>query len=286
MKSSVPLKVAGVVVLYNSQLTVLNNIKSYIGQIEKLFVIDNSEFTNRDLNDSLNSFPTITYISNGRNEGIAKALNIAANRAINEGYDYLLTMDDDTSIPSNMVSVMLSFVEKNPEDSIGIIAPQSVLELVNDSYTSVFFCITSGNLLNLQAYAKCGPFLDELFIDWVDHEFCLRVIKNGFSIIQLNQMYIQHSLGTKKNTTIAGYTVNWVSHSPIRVYYKIRNTLYVLKNHAHNIPLKYHIVFAKDFFKEIIKNIFLEDQRFRRAILILKAVRDFYNNKMGSYFEV
>ncbi len=193
------LRIAGVVVIYNSDESIINNIASYIHQIEKLFIVDNSELPNYTLVNLLKKIPSVIYISNAKNEGIAKALNQGANAAIEQGFDYLLTMDDDTSVPDNMVNEMVSFVERHKGIPIGILAPQSVPELVNDNYKSVFITITSGNLVNLKAFLDCGPFLDELFIDWVDHEYCMRLKRKGYEIIELSYLHIQHRLGNQKN---------------------------------------------------------------------------------------
>jgi rhamnosyltransferase len=42
-------KIAAVVILYNPELSILENIKSYIDQVEKLYVVDNSEASNESL---------------------------------------------------------------------------------------------------------------------------------------------------------------------------------------------------------------------------------------------
>ena len=53
--------------------------------------------------------------------------------------------------------------------------------------------MTSGSFLNLKVYKEAGPFVDKLFIDYVDFEYCLRLKKKGFKIYKLNNTYMQHN---------------------------------------------------------------------------------------------
>jgi rhamnosyltransferase len=273
--------VAGVVVLYNSENAVINNILSYLDQIERLFVIDNSDLPNLELVKIFKGYPKITYISYGRNVGIAEALNKGAEEAIKQGFKFLLTMDDDTSVPANMVGEMISFIESQKGSKIGIVAPQSVSRLVSNTVNIAFIVITSGNLLNLKAYEHCGPFMDELFIDWVDHEYCMRLKKNGYSIFELNCIFINHRLGKRKAKHLFGVNIEWTSHSPIRLYYKTRNTLHVMSKYAFIIPLKFHLIFLYELIKDLIKNTLLEKNRRERIRYIVKAISDYINNNMG-----
>ena len=77
------MKICGVVVLYNPDDDINNKIKSYINIIDKLFVVDNS---NQDNSNILKKNKKIEYIWNKGNVGIAKALNIAAEKAYSEKY--------------------------------------------------------------------------------------------------------------------------------------------------------------------------------------------------------
>ncbi|ARK09908.1 glycosyltransferase [Fibrella sp. ES10-3-2-2] len=273
-------KVAGTVILYNSKIDVLTHIKTYIDQINLLIVIDNSEIENFSLTSKLKDTDKVLYIFLGGNKGIATALNKAAELALLRGYDYLLTMDDDTSAPSTLISEMLHFLN-NSNLQIGIIAGQSVARPWPEPYRSVYITITSGNLLNLSVYEKLGPFLDTLFIDWVDHEYCMRLQKNGYAIIELNHQLLHHTIGERKKKNILGFEVSWSSHSPIRTYYRYRNTLYVSKMYFGEIPYKYWLIFTYELTKDTIKNLALEENRRERAKLIWLAIVHFMNKKMG-----
>ena len=46
-------RIAALVILYNPDKNILDNINSYINQVEKVFVVDNSEFSNKGLLNKL-----------------------------------------------------------------------------------------------------------------------------------------------------------------------------------------------------------------------------------------
>lgn len=47
----------------------------------------------------------------------------------------------------------------------------------------------------MEAYKKIKGFNNELFIDTVDTDFCYRLLLNGYRIIQLKNIYLDHQLG-------------------------------------------------------------------------------------------
>ena len=106
--------ICGVTVLYNPTEEIFENINSYLKELDKLYIVDNSEEKNEKLKNKFIEFSSkIKYIKLNGNEGIAKALNIAKNKAIKEDYDWLLTMDQDSKFENEDFSKMLDLVKKN-----------------------------------------------------------------------------------------------------------------------------------------------------------------------------
>ena len=90
------LNICGVVVLYNPDNSILDNIQSYISCIDKLYVIDNSDDINCEIAEAIQNIHKCIYISNNGNHGIAQALNVGVNKAIANRSDWVLTMDQDS----------------------------------------------------------------------------------------------------------------------------------------------------------------------------------------------
>lgn len=272
--------VAGVVVLYHPDEKVWQNINSYRSQIAKLYAIDNSEDYNNSLVKLLQSTPGIEYISSNGNLGIAQALNTGALRAIEEGYHWLLTMDQDTSIPDNMVSLFQDFAMKNNQNSIGIISPNHSKERTKSSgFIEVPYTMTSGNLLNLKAYKIVGGFRDDLFIDHVDHEYCLRLNKHGYKVYQNNETIIDHSLGTPILKRLLFWKISTTYHSPARLYYIIRNGLFVRKLYPKSRPFK--TLVSNLIFREFVKSLLFYNEPMASLKAMWMGYKDYCHRVTG-----
>ena len=276
-------KIAGVVTLYNSTFDSLVNIDTYRLQVNKLFVVDNSDTTISPLVGKLKYLPNVTYLPNGGNLGVAVALNRAAKQAMSEGYSYLLTMDDDSHTPPDLITTMLTFLNTySKKDSVGIVSAAHEQSTSNTLPKSVLTTMTSGNLLNLSIYKQMGPFRNDFFIDHVDHEYCLRLVKAGYQVIELPGLLLGHKLGERKKTGWFGRT--YVSHAPVRSYYYIRNGIIVLKIYKNCFPT-FHSRLRLLLVKEVLKVLLFEKQKVRRLRFIWQGFIDALCGHLGKLNE-
>lgn len=271
------MKLSGIVIWYNPQENDILNINSYIGYVDKLYVVDNSSKNNTDFVKKIKDTYKVEYIPNMKNLGIAKALNIGCEKAINEKYKWILTMDQDSKfLPEIINKYMELFLRKN-SDEIGIIAPRYSINgaVIPKNKYSV---ITSGSILNLNVYNQIGGFLEKLFIDEVDHEICFRILKNNYKILQFDEIILEHKLGNTEIKKIFNKTFSVNNHSALRRYYIVRNKLYVKKLHPEFTKEYY-----KDILKLIVKIILFEKNKFQNIKYILHGIRDYKKNIMGKY---
>ena len=114
-------KIAAVVILYNPIEEVLPNILACTEQTELVYVFDNSEKINQELIKKIVNIERVEYHNNNGNKGVAYALNKGARLAIENQFDFLLTMDQDSHITSGLIEKMI----KNCSgiDKLGIISP-------------------------------------------------------------------------------------------------------------------------------------------------------------------
>lgn len=277
------LKVAGMVTLYNSERDVLQRIGTYIGQVGKLYAVDNSDQHDTALIESIvNLSPTVEYISNGGNKGIAYALNTAAKAAIRDQFTYLLMMDDDSQTPANLVSTLYRIATESQTDTVGIVSAQSDPGVQRDDEQEVLTTITSGSLLNLRAYQAAGPFLDDLFIDWVDHEYCFRLAKHGYRILIANRIKLTYRLGVFKKKRLLGFVpVRWRSHSPTRLYYKFRNSLYVMNRYRDQLKLSFVLPVYYELIRDVAKIALLEEHKSVYLVSVRRGLMDSYRKQIG-----
>jgi len=278
-------KIAATVTLYNPNNNVIDNIESYLFQVEKIYAIDNSDLVNQFVVDKLKQKINIKYIRNNSNLGIATALNIGARNAIYDGFDYLLTMDQDSSAPEKMIynlqTLMVSI--KNA----GIIAAEhfdpSIHTNNNDVLNEeVLFTMSSGNLISLSAFKIVGDFLDNLFIDHVDHEFCLRLNKFGYKVIKTNTALVFHKLGNIAEKKFLNRTYYPINHSPLRLYYRFRNRFYVNKIYKDEFP-QYVKIDNKNAIRELLTILIFEKNRIRKVRMILFGYIHYKKNILGKF---
>ncbi|WP_169921757.1 glycosyltransferase family 2 protein [Spirosoma rigui] len=283
IRKSYKFSIAGMVTLYNSERDILDNISTYHAQVDKLYLVDNSEVIDEILVNALRErFNKVVYIHNKGNRGIAYALNVAASRAVNDGFDYLLLMDDDSKATPDMINTMTDYIVANPKLQVGIIAAQSDPNLFSNQAEVTWYTITSGSLLSINAFKQCGPFLEELFIDAVDHEYCFRLIEAGYKIVNLNYLHLSHSIGELKYLSIFKKNVyKWASHTPVRNYYMLRNFLYVIKKYNKLIPFRTKALLFYGLTKVCLINSMLEKDTLLRIRYMTKAISDFRHHKLG-----
>lgn len=283
MDQTINKDIAGVVVLYNPDLSMLGNIYSYIDQVSVLYVIDNSEIRNQEIVNKLSKRSDVLYLPQNENIGIAKAYNIAGWRALKEGYKYLLTMDQDSRAPDKMVQELLKKYDDNPD--AGIVTPFHYNEVIVSLHDENLieekpYVMSSGNLINLRAFEELHGFNEDLFIDYVDIEYCLRLRLIHFKIIQANSILLIHNEGDIVRRRFLTDIIYVYNHQPIRWYYKIRNYLYLRKKLIPDYPIYFHEELIRNF-KNIIKILLYEKQKYNKYKFIVRGLIDYIRGRKG-----
>lgn len=223
------MKLAGTVILFDPPENVFSNIATYINDLDILYIFDNSSIYRNCIPEKYSE--KAIYIHTGENEGIPKCLNKALNLTKDAGIDYLLTMDQDSSFNEGDISQYLNLLsrEAHPEtiSMYGIrYYPLKKSEKEVPLYNDLL--ITSGSIIYVDTAIKIGGFDENLFIDGVDTEFCLKSFEKGFQTVFYNQICLKHLLGeeTKVLTPLLQNKVRKF-HNPTRLYYIVRNHLYL-----------------------------------------------------------
>ena len=232
-----------------------------------------------------------SIILNKENLGIATALNIGVRKALENGYEWILTMDQDSKASPDMVKKMFNVynsINREERKDILSIFPnfvderiQSIEENSNmNSYEYVDADITSGNLLRKEVFEKVGFFDDSLFIDLVDTDFCMRLNEKGIKMIKIRDAVLYHSLGESK--TIKGIlgSFNTSNHSALRRYYMTRNRFYICEKYKglNSFTLNRD---KKLFKKEFVKIILGEKDKVNKIKMVLRGYKDYKKGIKG-----
>jgi rhamnosyltransferase len=282
------MKIAAVVILYYPPQDVLSNIKSYYNQVDKIYVFDNTD-KETYIKEALIQLPKVEFYHDYKNEGISKRLNSAAKLAIENNYNWLLTMDQDTCFSNEAIESYFKCFNDYPHKEL---VSMFGTEYTNKKSLVLPKCqpeeaenlITSGMLLNLNLFTKIGLFDEKLFIDSVDHDYCIRAKLLGFLTIKFANIRIQHNLGEEvfRSSIKSLFLIRKkkVIHSPLRCYYMYRNMLYLEKKFkGTDVYLSYNL--RKIVTGNLKASIFYGGKMAKVLKYLFLAKKDFKNDRMG-----
>jgi rhamnosyltransferase len=289
--------ICAVVVSYNPDVSIIDNVIALLPQVSTIVIVDNgSSETSIEYLDHLKSEPCVHLILNKDNLGIAVALNLGVKYAIKAGYSWIATFDQDSKVLPNYISLMISAYNScNYKSEVAIISPtyfiaskeKIVPSTINNDEEHLLFsniktAMTSGNIIKSSTFNEIGFFDEGFFIDYVDHEFCLRVRKHGKFIIECNNAILDHNLGSPILYNIFGFKIVTNSHTALRKYYRYRNRIMVYKKYfLFDFP--WILNDLKNFFSEPFKIILLEEDKFNKFCSILRGIWHGIKNVSGKY---
>lgn len=265
------------IVLFNPDIKRLKeNIDAVIIQCTHLYLVDNGSGNVDEVKGLLNQYnqSKISILWNRENQGIAKALNQLTSAAQKEGFDWILTLDQDSVVPSNIVGEFEKYINNS---SVGILCPiicdrnKDEEIKINEDCTEIDECITSGSLLNIKAWSEIGGFDERMFIDGVDFDICYRLRQRGYKIYCIHSVVLLHELGHIEYHRFLFWKVLVKNHSVFRKYYIARNIIYVAKKR------KSVLLAIKGILQEVkLLGIVLlyETDKKSKSISIIKGIRD------------
>lgn len=223
-------KIYSGIVLYNSELPrLLLSLDSISRQVDRVILVDNGSSNIEEICNAVTSFENVFVVKNHENLGIATALNQICSIAFRDNAEWVLTLDQDTVCPNDIIEQLCRFGNR---EEIGIVCPSVDYEGLNIQMrpsdgptTCVYACMTSGSLTNVHAWKKVGGFRDDYFIDFVDNEFCMKLGQAGYKIIRINECVMHHQLGEVRERGVLCFKKKVSVHSPWRFYYMTRNNL-------------------------------------------------------------
>lgn len=199
----------GIIVIYNQIVDKVETYSKFKDQL-KLVVVDNS--SDRQIVD-LNQQKVIDdghiFLGMNGNKGLSKAYNAAITYLKHRDRDfyYVLIMDDDTGFESDFIAKANQEIKEHPASiylpivkSNGMII--SPCKIVNNKISRIdsnskdirpeqITGINSGMIVSIHVY-EAVSYNENLFLDYIDHDFIKQAKKRSFSIRILNQTIYQN----------------------------------------------------------------------------------------------
>jgi rhamnosyltransferase len=286
--------ICGVVISYNPSAAILTNIEALRGQVEHVLVVDNTPKTHSmSILTDLENLNCCTVIRNGKNLGMAAALNIGIRYAMAEDFEWVILFDQDSRICENFITGMMSGCAcTSGHGKAGVLFPRC-----KDSRLGVFLptdraangdvrdCMTSGSMVHAGTFRALGMMDEELFIDYVDLDFCLRLRAAGLKLVECPEAVLMHSLGRMTQHRLLGKTFSTTNHSAKRRYYITRNRLVVMRRYFR-FDRQWAFGDFRSMVKESIKILFCEKDKLAKAGYMLRGIFDAAFNRLGPRVEL
>lgn len=228
------------IVLFNPDIVRLKeNLNSISKNVSRIYIVDNGSDNQAEIRGLLDGYENVQFHVNKKNEGIAKALNQLCENAQADGFQHLITLDQDSVCPENMVSEYQKYIS---DSSIGLVCPlirdRNVVfenqEFIEEA-TEVDHCITSASMLSLKVWEEVNGFDESMYIDGVDFDFGDRVRKRGKKIVRLNKVVLLHEIGHIQVRRFLFWKTRVKNHSAFRKYYIARNTVYLARKRKSKV---------------------------------------------------
>jgi len=267
----------------------VERVRSQVGKV--VIVDDRGNDYNLDiLQNWFGDLADVTLHHNSENVGIASSLNRGAAIARSYGYDWILTLDDDSTVNPKMVEQLLFYLRKTDEGSpVGLIGMSWTQPGVREQVTNVnpdcpwmdkCYIITSGSLFSLATFDEIGPFRDEFVIGFVDYDYCLRARAKGYRVIKVNEIGFEHVLGQPTAYRRFGRTMLARNCSAERLYYLHRNSTILLREYFWRDPKCVCIVMLHQF-RMFFKVAFFEQAKMCKMRSMWRGMLDGLHNRLG-----
>jgi rhamnosyltransferase len=295
--------ICAVVITHNPDEKFLILLHELERQVNQIIVVDNHSSKNglafiQKARQSVN----FTLIKNAENKGVAAALNQGFAKAQELAFEWVITFDQDSEPNADMVEKLWRLLQDRSESSkIAIVAPKIIdadlersslflrkkthllyerVECDQSHLEDVTTVITTGAMVRIAAYEVLGGFREELFIDYVDTDFCLRLLLHGYCIWVACDAHLNHTFGRRRKIQMGPLTFYPTFHPHERWYTISRNRIQMIKSYGFQFPhwLFYEMV-ASSY---IIFRMFLtEDKKLSKMSALIKGSWDGLRGRLG-----
>lgn len=223
-------RVAGIVLSYNGRdvtlLTLGSLLESRYPALD-LVLVDNGS-TDGTSEAVAEAFPQVKILRIGSNRGPVPGMNLGLRWALDQGYDYLLLLNNDIEVDPGMIGELVAVIESDPK--IGCVGPKAYYyedrsrlwstggivrfkESVNrergmgvvdsgqyDRDEGVDYLTGCALLMRREALAATGYFDPIFSLSVEDADWCVRMRRMGFRAVYVHRAVLWHMVSATTGT--------------------------------------------------------------------------------------
>ncbi len=291
--------IVAVIVTYNPQIDVLDaEYQSVIKQVDKIVYVDNCSINRDSITKWAKEIMCSSFIWLDENEGLGTAQNSGIKKALDEGATHIVLFDQDSIVDSTFITNLLESERKALANNInvGLTGPvyksydnnyaypvwsvenDKIVKILQDSFNDfreVTHIIASGCLIRRETIEEVGLMREDLFLGYIDFEYCFRAARHGFKAIVVKDACMRHQMGDKQ-IIIHGRKIG--IYSPFRRYFDCRNTLLIQREQV--FPKAFRKYYLGLIWGKVIISIIYGPQRMKQLKYCIKG---FYDGILGHY---
>jgi hypothetical protein len=255
-----PPQIAIVILNWNNGPDVIECVESlrkstYVNY--RIYIADNGSSDN-SVDDIQNAYPDIPLILNRKNKGFAGGNNPGIEHALEHGADFVLLLNNDTTVAPDFLGHVVCVAESDP--ATGIVSPKiyyysepgrlwfagGVIDLWKghtrhlgdlevdqgqyDHVADVDFVSGCAMLIKRKVIEDIGMLYEPMFLYYEDSDFCARARHAGYRIVMAPEAKIWHKVSS---TTGKIKDLQW--------FYGTRNMLIFEKRNASPLQLAFFL---------------------------------------------
>lgn len=255
---------------------VVRTAGSVHGQVAGLVVVDDGSGPQADAPLAALSALGADVLRQERNCGIGAALNRGIARAFEHGAAFVVTLDQDSSLPDGAVQQLQNAYEHAVATiAVGAVVPEYFADVrqarqeLAPGVWGTANVIQSGMLISREIWESLGGFREDFFIDLVDTDYELRLTRAGHPIVAAPGLRMGHRLGSAlerrlfgRRVGIPGILPDEVTVStPFRYYYRRRNRIALNRE------------YGRAFRARILRDTILDHLHFVNVLMLAKPRR-------------
>ncbi len=243
--------VASVTVAYNDAAGLRRQMDALLRQtrpLHEIIVVDNAS-TDSTSAFLASEYPQVTVLRMPENLGVGGGFAAGlAYAALEKQYDWVWMFDQDSLPTDDALEALLDGSELLKIDGeVGIVAALPIHSetgiryeplLWRDGYVKlppdllklpiwlVDLVISSGCMVRRDVVENIGLPRSDLFMYFLDFEYCLRARSHGYKIAVITSAKFAHRMGNARKVWFPGYSGLWPDRAPASEYYISRNLTY------------------------------------------------------------
>jgi GT2 family glycosyltransferase len=245
------------------------------------------------------AYPDLLLIETGANLGFTGGNNAGIRRALADGADYIMLLNNDTIVAPDMVEIMVGVMERNP--TIGVCGPmiyyydapdviwsgggiidwkhgQTMMDGLNQEDRAQFgqeprdvdFVTGCAIMARREVWEQVGLLDDKFFMYYEETEWCVRAARAGYRIVHIPAAMMWHKI-----------PLNARADSVRAYYYMTRNRLLFLWATRAGLGTWAYTLFeyGRTWLSWTLRPRW-RDRRHLRAVMV-RAIMDFSTGRFG-----